>query len=79
MKMGNYKEARIILDGLLRAEFYNRLGIAGGYRTNSGLLASVDLKISNKVVLAYAYDAGVQNLSGLSKGSHEILLGLTFC
>lgn len=68
-----------LLDGLLRAEFYSRLGIAAGYRTNSGLLASVDLRINDKIVLAYAYDAGVQNLSGLSKGSHEILLGLSFC
>lgn len=68
-----------LLDGMLRAEFKSRLGIGLGYRTNSGLLASVDLKINDKIALAYAYDAGFQNLNGLSKGSHEILLGLSIC
>lgn len=68
-----------LVDGMVRAELKSRLGIAAGYRTTSGLLASVDVKINEKVTFAYAYDAGLQNLNGLSKGSHEILLGLSIC
>ncbi len=68
-----------LIDGMLRAELKSRLGIAAGYRTNSGLLASVDVKLNDKIALAYAYDAGLQNLNGLSNGSHEILLGISLC
>jgi len=71
--------AGYLVDGMLRADLNNRIGASVGYRTNSGMLVAVDLKISKKLSIAYAYDAGFQNLNGLSKGSHEILLGLSFC
>lgn len=68
-----------LVDGMLRAEIKSRLGLAAGYRTNSGLLASIDIKLSDKIKFAYAYDAGLQNLSGISNGSHEIMLGISIC
>ena len=59
---------------------YNKMiGIGLGYRTDVGLLARLKLNIKEMFVLGYAYEFAGSNISSYSSGSHEIMLGLTFC
>lgn len=68
-----------MLDAVAAVDYKNTVGVAIGYRTNSGLLASANIEVKNIVTIGYAYDAGMQQLAGISSGSHEILLGIKFC
>ncbi|GEM_PF-2876577 len=55
------------------------LGVNLGFRTNNGLIAAVDYTWNDRIKLGYAYDAGMNQLNGISSGSHEFLLGFQLC
>lgn len=67
------------LDVLVHALYNDKVGLALGYRSQSGLLASLNYNINNNWQLGYGYDAGMQALSGISGGSHELLLTWRSC
>jgi type IX secretion system PorP/SprF family membrane protein len=60
---------------------YKRMVSAGlGYRTGGGFLTRLGVRIKNKYHVNYAYEfSGSSSISGISTGSHEILLGIRFC
>ena len=58
---------------------YLKAGLTLGYRTNSGLLAAVDFTWNDLITIGYDYDAGMTEFSGISRGSHEFLLGFRVC
>lgn len=68
-----------MLDVLAAVSYQNTFGLGLGYRTNSGLLASASFQLKDMITIGYAYDAGMQQLAGISSGSHEVLLGVKFC
>lgn len=59
--------------------YQDMVGLNLGYRTGSGLLAAVDFTLSDRFRFGYAYDAGMSNVSGISNGSHEFMLGFRMC
>jgi type IX secretion system PorP/SprF family membrane protein len=59
--------------------FQNMVSIGVGYRTHSGLLARLGVNIKEKCLLGYAYEFAGTNISSYTTGSHEIMLGFTFC
>jgi type IX secretion system PorP/SprF family membrane protein len=74
-KVGNVNQFDLNLMGT-----YNKMiGIGLGYRTDVGLLAKLRLKLKEMFVIGYAYEFAGSNISSYSSGSHEIMLGLTFC
>ncbi len=66
-------------DGNLMATYNNLISIGAGYRTDVGLLARMRLRLQDMFILAYAYEFAGSNISSYSSGSHEIMLGITFC
>lgn len=59
--------------------YLNMLAVNLGYRTNSGLLVAADFTWNDMFRFGYAYDAGMSRLSGISNGSHELILGYQMC
>ena len=68
-----------IVDMKATARFRDMLGFSVGFRTQSGLLAALDLRLNDRFHFGYAYDAGMARLNGISNGSHEFLLGVRLC
>jgi len=68
-----------MLDIMAEAKYNNKIGVALGYRTNSGLLASANYEIKDMFTIGYAYDVGGQRLAGIGSGSHEVLVGFKLC
>ncbi len=67
------------LDAGAHATWNKMIGIGAMYRTSYGIVGMIDLKIKDKVTLAYAYEFGNSSMINVSKGSHEIMLGITIC
>jgi len=73
--VGNVNQLDINLMGT-----YNKMISLGvGYRTDVGMLARLRLKLKEMFVIGYAYEFAGSNISSYSSGSHEIMLGVTFC
>jgi len=68
-----------MLDIMAAATYNNKIGVALGYRTNSGLLASANYNIKDMFTIGYGYDVGMQQVAGLGSGSHEVLVGFKLC
>lgn len=68
-----------MLDIMAAATYNNKIGVALGYRTNSGFLASANYNIKDMFTIGYGYDVGMQQVAGLGSGSHEVLLGFKVC
>jgi len=68
-----------IVDVKAGLSYLDKLAFNLGYRTNNGLLAALDLTVSDQFRLGYAYDAGMSRLNAVSNGSHELLLGFRMC
>ncbi len=68
-----------MLDIMAAATYNNKIGVALGYRTNSGLLASANYNIKDMFTIGYGYDVGMQRTAGIGSGSHEVLLGFKLC
>ncbi|MGD1846066.1 MAG: PorP/SprF family type IX secretion system membrane protein [Salibacteraceae bacterium] len=60
-------------------QYQKMLELNLGYRTNSGILAALDVMLNNGFRFGYAYDAGLTRLNGISGGSHEFLVGYRMC
>lgn len=63
------------VNGMLK----NVIGAGIIYRTGYGVIGKVNLTLLDKLKLAYGYGFGGNNLTGLSNGSHEIMLGIKLC
>lgn len=77
-----YKNAAFIghqFDFGARVLWNDVVGIGAIYRTSYGTIGLVDLRLGNKIKLAYSYGFGGGNATIQSKGSHEILLGIRIC
>ncbi|MFT5821265.1 MAG: type IX secretion system PorP/SprF family membrane protein [Crocinitomix sp.] len=77
-----YKNAAFIghqMDIAVRGSWKNTIGLGAMYRTAYGVIGMVDLNLKEKFKLAYGYGFGGSNLTGLSSGSHEIMLGIKLC
>jgi len=68
-----------MLDIMAAATYGKKVGVALGYRTNSGLLASANYTIKDMFTIGYGYDVGGQQVAGLGSGSHEVLVGFKLC
>ncbi len=77
-----YKNAAFIghqVDVGVRGVWKNTIGLGAMYRTAYGVVGMVDLNLKNKFKLAYGYGFGGSNITGMSSGSHEIMLGIKLC
>lgn len=62
-----------------KAEWKQMLGVGILYRTAYGISALLDFRFMEKFNLAYSYEFWGDHLTGLSNGSHEIMLGIRIC
>lgn len=78
-----YRNALFIghqVDAGARVAWKNILGVGAMYRTSYGMAAMADINIGDKFRLAYSYGFGsTNNITGISKGTHEIMIGLKIC
>ncbi len=77
-----YKNAAFIghqVDVSVRGAWKNTIGLGVMYRTAYGVVGMVDLNLKDKFKLAYGYGFGGNNITGMSSGSHEIMLGIKLC
>lgn len=77
-----YKNAAFIghqMDIAVRGAWKNTIGLGAMYRTAYGVIGMVDLNLKEKFKLAYGYGFGGSNITGMSSGSHEIMLGIKLC
>lgn len=72
--------ARLSYDLTAMMIFYDRFWLGSSFRNEDAIAAIFQYNITNQLRIGYAYDMGISNLSGRSKGSHEISLSydLTF-
>ena len=68
-----------MLDLIAAATYDSKIGIAIGYRTNSGLLASASYNIKDQLKIGYGFDVNSEQVAFLGQGSHEILVGYQLC
>lgn len=68
-----------MLDILAAATYNNQIGVALGYRTNSGIIASANYNINDMFTIGYGYDVAEEQVANLGTGSHEVLVGYKFC
>ena len=63
----------------LQGMWKKTLGAGVIYRTGYGVIGVLDLNIKEKFKLSYGYGAGGSQLTNLSGGSHEVMLGIRLC
>ena len=68
-----------VFDLLAGAVYKDMFGVNVGFRTRNGLIASAHYIHNDLITIGYAYDAGMANLNGISKGSHEVVLSIKIC
>lgn len=54
--------------------FYEKLTLGAAYRLDAAVSAMAGFQISNQLMVGYAYDYGITELSNYHDGSHEIFL-----
>ena len=59
------------------ASFNKFLTFGAGYRLSDAICMNASYQFKEKIRIGYAYDLTINKLSGISRGSHEILLGIT--
>lgn len=77
-----YKNAALIghqVDLGVRASWKNTLGAGVMYRTSFGAIGMIDVNVRDRFKLSYGYGFGGGNLSGMTTGSHEVMLGIKLC
>lgn len=62
----------------LLATFNKFLNFGAGYRISDAICVNASYRFKEKFRLGYAYDITTNKLSSVSRGSHEIIVGLTF-
>ena len=59
---------------------YNELISLGlGYRTHSGLMTQLHVKLKDMYSLGYAYAVPGAGITSYASGSHEIMIGIKLC
>jgi type IX secretion system PorP/SprF family membrane protein len=61
----------------LKLQYLDLAWIGASYRTEDGFAGMLGVNISNTLNIGYAYDYTTSNLNTVSRGTHEILVGLT--
>ena len=70
--------APVEFDFNLNVLLANILWIGGSYRTEDAAVAMVEIQLSRKLRLGYAYDFTLTDIKDYSTGSHEIMLSYDF-
>ncbi len=60
------------------ASYKKFLTFGAGYRISDAICVNASYRFKEKFRLGYAYDITTNKLSSISRGSHEIIVGLTF-
>ena len=68
--------APISLDANLKLTFKDRIWIGASYRKNDSFSGMLGFNVSSFFSVGYSYDATTSALNTVSKGSHEIVIGL---
>lgn len=64
------------LDINVKAAFRDVFWIGGAYRKNDAIAGSVGFNIGALFTVGYSYDYSISDFSDVSKGTHEIMLGV---
>jgi len=56
--------------------FHDKLWLGGTYRFKEGFCANVELKVTNNVMIGYAYDFTTTDLNRFNSGTHEIFVSI---
>lgn len=72
------KDAPAEADLNLNVFFLNRFNLGAGYRTKDGLVAMVEINVTNKLRMGYAYDYPLTDINIFSTGTHEFMLAYDF-
>jgi type IX secretion system PorP/SprF family membrane protein len=62
----------------LLASYNKFLTFGAGYRFSDAICVNASYQFKEKIKIGYAYDHTRSKLSNISRGSHEIMLGITF-
>jgi type IX secretion system PorP/SprF family membrane protein len=64
------------IDANVKFQYRDQLWFGGNYRFQDGFAAMVGMNVSNTFNIGYSYDLTTSQLNTVSRGSHEIVLGL---
>lgn len=70
--------APVQIEGTIRVYYKQKIWLAGTYRSNDAITASLGYIINNSFTLAYAYDFTTTNIKNYTTGTHEIMVGVRF-
>lgn len=70
------KPLPVQVDLNLKLQYRDLAWIGASYRTGEGFAGMLGMNISNTLNVSYAYDYTTSNLNTVSKGTHEIMIGL---
>lgn len=72
------KNSPFSFDVNLNALFEQRLWVGASFRSSYGIVLLTQIIITDKLRVGYSFDWGMNELTKLSTGSHEIMLGYDF-
>jgi type IX secretion system PorP/SprF family membrane protein len=76
VKATDYSPVNYQISALVK--YRNQVWLAGGYRGDGGIAASVGFKLSNQFLMNYTYEFMGSGILGKSSGTHDINLGIFF-
>lgn len=65
-------------DGTLKIIYKEQLWLAGTFRSDDAITASLGYIINNKFVIAYGHDFTTTNIKNYSTGTHELMVAVRF-
>ncbi|PSR04882.1 MAG: hypothetical protein BRD50_02565 [Bacteroidetes bacterium SW_11_45_7] len=68
----------ISVDGNLVADYKDIVWLGVGYRYDFGIMIHAGFQIMDRVKVGYTADIATNDLGDYSKGSHEVMVGITF-
>ena len=66
------------VDAMLKADFYSKLFLVAGYRSDYAMSFGGGIRLKNNLSLSYTYDMMYNDASPYAGDGHEITLGYTF-
>lgn len=72
------RRAPLQADVNMNLYMFDAVSFGRSYRTEADISALMEVQLSKKIRLGYAYDASVTSLAKQNSGSHEIMLRLQF-
>ena len=78
MRVKYKPNAPVEADFNLNVLLANIIWIGGSYRTQDAAVAMVEIQLTRKLRLGYAYDFTLTDVRDYSSGSHEIMLAYDF-